>query len=72
MAEELMLKGSHDSILAAVLQAAYKEELDRNSYREIRNVSVDKQGKARLFIQMGRMDNLSKRGIAEMIEKNQV
>ena len=69
MAEDLLDKSSHESILAAVLQAAYRDELDRNSYREIKKVSIDRQGKARLFIQMGRMDNLTKRKLAEMIEK---
>ena len=69
MAEELLDKSSHEQVLAAVLQAAYREELDRNSYREIKKVSVDKQGKARLFIQMGRMDSLTKKSLADMIEK---
>lgn len=69
MAEELFIKSSHENILAAVLLSAFRDDLDRNSYREIRKVSVDKQGKARLFIQMGRKDELSKRKLAEMIEK---
>ena len=69
MAEELFIKSSHENILAAVLLSAFRDDLDRNSYREIRKVSIDKQGKARLFIQMGRKDELSKRKLAEMIEK---
>ena len=102
MAAELTEKSSHEDLLAAVLSSAYRDELDRSSYREIQpgygdrgprnrdfdgrgargsrgrdfdgrgargardrdfdsRDALDNQGKARLFIQMGKKDNLTKK-----------
>jgi ATP-dependent RNA helicase DeaD len=69
MAQELLSAGSPENVLASVLFYAFREELDENSYKPIRDVFVDKKGKARLFISIGRKDNFTKRKLVNTVEK---
>jgi ATP-dependent RNA helicase DeaD len=59
-------------ILAAILNHCFEEDLNPNSYNEIREVGsksrhLDKQGKARLFVARGKKDNLNPRKLVDLI-----
>ncbi len=64
------LLGAHDPevALAALLRLAFKNELSESSYPEIRSISVDKKGKARIFIALGSDDGYTARKIVKLIK----
>jgi ATP-dependent RNA helicase DeaD len=68
MAADLLEEKDPQEILAAVLSYALRGKLDSSTYREIRDVAVDRKGKTRLFIQLGRRDGMSKPKLVQMIE----
>lgn len=65
--------GDHDphTLVAALLQTAYANELTDKSYSKIRDVktNLDINAKTRLFVAKGRDDGYSPRKLVEMIEK---
>jgi ATP-dependent RNA helicase DeaD len=69
IAEELLEGESPVDIVAALLKHSYEEILDENNYREIESVQVDKTGKSRLFIALGRKDNITAKKIVDMIKE---
>ncbi len=69
MAAALLKDKDHEEVLAAVLRVAFGDKLDRNKYREIKEVSAGSREKTRLFIQMGRKDGLTKRKLVNLLEK---
>ncbi|MFI3288405.1 MAG: DEAD/DEAH box helicase [Rikenellaceae bacterium] len=64
------LLGTHDPeiALAALLRLAFKNELSESNYPEIRSISVDKKGKARIFIALGSDDGFNPRGIVKLLK----
>lgn len=68
MAEDIIAQNGPDIALAALLKLAFKDELDENSYSEIRTVSVDTKGKARLFIALGKLDGYNSKKIVELLK----
>ncbi|MBA7471110.1 DEAD-box ATP-dependent RNA helicase CshA [subsurface metagenome] len=69
MAGALLKDTDHEEVLAAVLRVAFGEKLDRNKYREIKEVSSGNSEKTKLFIQMGRKDGLTKRKLVNLLER---
>ena len=74
MANELLEGKHYEDVLASVLYFAFKDELNKRGYKSIREVqenkgNLDHKGKARLFIQLGKKDDLTKRKLVEMIER---
>jgi ATP-dependent RNA helicase DeaD len=69
MAAELIQEAPEEDILAAVLQHAFKDELDESSYHEIRDVLVDKKGKTRLFVAQGRANGMTPQKMVNMIHQ---
>ncbi|WP_319370321.1 DEAD/DEAH box helicase [uncultured Ilyobacter sp.] len=69
MAEELLEGESPVDVIAALLTHSYQDLLDEGNYREIDNVQVDKTGKSRLFIALGKKDNITAKKIVDMIKK---
>ncbi len=73
MANELLRGKQYEDVLASVLFYAFKDELDKRSYKSIKSVRkevfIDNKGKARLFIQLGRKDDMTKRKLVNIIEK---
>ncbi len=81
----IMLKGEHQSylktvgrlvgeedpreVLAALLHYTLRDELSRSQYSEIREISVDRKGTARLFVSMGSQDGLTTRKLLRIISK---
>ena len=51
------------------LGALFRSELDQSNYPEIRSFSVDRKGKARLFLALGGRDGYTARRIVEMLKR---
>ncbi|MBN2460974.1 MAG: DEAD/DEAH box helicase [Candidatus Cloacimonetes bacterium] len=71
-AEKLLADNDPASILAAVLNYCFEEELNPAAYSEIKEIGakeeqIDKQGKARLFVALGRKDRMSAIKLVELI-----
>lgn len=61
----------HDpaEVVASLLKLSFQEELDASNYREIRNVTIDRKGKSRLFVALGKIDGYSPKKLVEYISK---
>lgn len=59
MAKEMLEGNTPEEVLAAMIRQSFKGELDEKNYNEIREVSVDRQGTSRLFVALGKIDNLT-------------
>ena len=56
MAEDMLTSTSPEVTLAALLKMAFKNELSEANYPEFRTFNVDRKGKARVFIALGKRD----------------
>jgi ATP-dependent RNA helicase DeaD len=71
-AKELLEEHNQTEILAALLHYSFEEELNPDAYNEIEEVSgkgrqLDGQGKARLFVALGRKDKLDARKLVDLV-----
>lgn len=68
-----LLEDNHPTeILAALLNYSFEEELNPDAYGEIKEVGakgkqLDQQGKARLFVALGKKDKMNARKLVELI-----
>lgn len=68
-----MLEGNNPAtILAAVLNYCFEEELDPDAYGEIEDIGIkvkplDKHGKARLFVALGKKDKINAKKLVDLI-----
>lgn len=69
-ANELTLEYNPVEVLAAVLKYGFSDVLDRESYRKIKSVNVNRSGTTRLFLAKGKMDQMTPRKIVDMIQEN--
>jgi ATP-dependent RNA helicase DeaD len=70
MSEKLLNEYPAEKILAALLKYAFKEQFDESMYAEISNSSyVDRKGKTRLFIAMGKVDGMTPDKLCEFIKE---
>jgi len=70
MSEKLLDEYPAEKILAAVLKYAFKEKFDESMYAEISDSSyVDRKGKTRLFIAMGKVDGMNPDKLREFIQE---
>ena len=70
MSEKLLDEYPAEKILAAVLKYAFKEKFDESMYAEISGSSyVDRKGKTRLFIAMGKFDGMTPDKLREFIQE---
>ena len=67
MSRELLEKNSSEHMVAALLQYAFRSELDEKNYVEIGEAVVDKKGKTRLFVKQGRRDGLTPKKLERII-----
>ena len=58
-----------DQIISALLKYSFKDELDESKYARIKNVSIDKRGKARLFVALGTKDSMTPKTLIDFILK---
>ncbi len=70
MSEKLLDEYPAEKILAAVLKYAFKEKFDESMYAEISGSSyVDRKGKTRLFIAMGKFDGMTPDKLRQFIQE---
>jgi len=69
LADELIEERDAREVLAALIKHSFGEEFDTKSYNRIREVSVDKTGKSRLFVAMGRLDDMTPKKLVDFIKK---
>lgn len=70
MSEKLLEEFPAEKILAALLKYAFKEQFDESMYAEISGSSyVDRKGKTRLFIAMGKADGMTPDSLCEFIQE---
>lgn len=70
MSEKLLDGYPAEKILAAVLKYTFKEKFDESMYGEISGSSyVDRKGKTRLFIAMGKADGMTPDSLCEFIQE---
>jgi len=68
LANKLLEEYDPVKIVAALLKMNYKDDFEAGSYSEISEVSnVDRKGKARLFIAMGKLENMTPKKIVDFI-----
>lgn len=70
MSEKLLEEHPAEKILAALLKYAFKEKFDESMYAEISGSSyVDRKGKTRLFIAMGKADGMTPEKLCEFMQE---
>ena len=67
LAEELISENDSKNSLAAVLKYAFQDVLDEKNYGTIRDVSIDKKGTARLFVALGKVDDMTNPKLVDFI-----
>ncbi|KAA3600046.1 MAG: DEAD/DEAH box helicase [Candidatus Scalindua sp. AMX11] len=69
MSRELLINNDPVNILAALLQYAFLDELDEESYTKIKDaVVVDTKGKTRLFVTHGKQDGFTRKKLITVIK----
>jgi len=71
-AEELLKDNNPAEMLAAMLNYCFEEELNPDAYGDIKDTGskgmpLDQQGKARLFVALGKKDKMSARKLVDLI-----
>ena len=71
-AKQMLANNDPVEILAAILSHSFEEELNPDSYGEIKEVTgkgkqLDKQGKARLFVALGKVDKMTAKKLVDLI-----
>lgn len=69
MADELLEENAPKDIIGAILKLAYQQELDKKNYNEIRSVSINTKGISRLFVALGRIDDMTPKKLVDFIEQ---
>ena len=69
MAEDMLASSSPEITLASLLKMAFKNELSEKNYPEIRTFNVDRKGKARVFIALGKRDGYTPGRLVDMIKE---
>ncbi|MCK8061293.1 MULTISPECIES: DEAD/DEAH box helicase [unclassified Fusibacter] len=67
--EQLMNEFEGQTVLNGLLKYFLKDTLSEENYSEIKDVSVDRQGKTRLFVAKGRKDGFSVKKLIDMIQE---
>ncbi len=67
-AQHLLEGNEPGDVLAALLKYTMKSELDKSSYNEISELSVDRAGTSRLFVAMGKRDGLNPKKLVQLIQ----
>ncbi len=69
MAQDILARTSPEVALSALLRLAFKNQLEESYYPEIRSINVDRRGKARLFISVGRKDGYDARKMVALLKR---
>lgn len=68
MAEELIALGDPEAVICALLKNTYKDELEAKNYNKIRKVQLEKNGKTRLFIALGKENGMNVKKLIAFIQ----
>jgi len=68
-AKELLNREQALDLVAALLKHAYDDILDENNYNEISEVKLEKSGKVRLFIALGRKNAMTPKKLVDYVIK---
>lgn len=68
-AQDMLKEREAGNVLAALLKYTFQDELDEKSYNEIRDVSIDKKGKTRLFVALGSIDSFTPQKLVNFIKE---
>jgi len=69
IAQELLEENEAEDVLAALLKYSFQDELEKKSYNKIKEVSIDKKGKARLFVALGKIDGMNPKKLVAFIKQ---
>ena len=69
MAGEILKSYPAEEALSALLRLAFKNELSESHYPEIRSINVDRRGKARIFLAVGRYDGFDARKLVDLLKR---
>ncbi|MDK2946649.1 DEAD/DEAH box helicase [Geotoga petraea] len=69
LAKEMIKENSPEEAIAALIKLSFSDELSEEGYNEIKEVNIDKSGKTRLFVALGREKGYNPKKLAEYIEK---
>lgn len=69
MAEDLLDNNDPKDIISAMLLHSFKDDLDVSSYSKIKEVTPDTKGKTRLFVALGRKNDLTVNKLKMMIRE---
>lgn len=67
MAKDLLTNNDPVGVLAAVLKYSFGDEMDESNYNEIREVTLDKRGRSRLFVALGKVDDITPKKLVAFI-----
>ncbi len=68
-AKDLLNNKDPLTVVSALIKNIYQSELDINKYSKLEEVNIEKSGKTRLFVAMGRKDNLTPKKLVEFIKE---
>lgn len=71
MAKEFLEGKNPEEIVAALMKYSFEDELNERNYNEIKEVKFDvnKKGKSRLFVALGKMDDMTPKKLVDFIKK---
>jgi len=68
-ARDLLAEADPAKLLAAFIKYSFGDELSKDSYSKIRDVSIDTKGTARLFVARGKFDDMNPPKLVDMIKQ---
>ncbi len=73
LASSLLENSDPQIVIANLIKKAYNDELNENNYQELakkRNINVDKAGTTRLFVGLGKKDDMTPPKLVKFIREN--
>ncbi len=68
-AKELLNDYSAEEVVSALLKCSFQNDLDETSYSKIDKVTIDNKGRTRLFVALGRSDDITPKKLIKMIKE---
>ena len=69
IAQELLEENDPSVVVASILKHFFQGQLQEKNYYEFKDVSVDRKGKSRLFVALGKSDKMTPRKLVEFVQK---
>jgi len=68
-AKDILGKNNPESVISALIEYSFGQELDEARYSRIREPYVDKKGTTRLFVARGKADKMTRGKIVDMVKQ---